>query len=238
MKLNCIIIDDEPLARKILKEYIDEIDFLELRASVENPVDAYKYLTGDKIDLMFLDIEMPKISGVELLRTNKNLPPVIITTAFPDHAVESYQLDVIDYLLKPVTLERFLKAAYKAKDFIELTANRKVMNAASPSFIFVKVNNKLEKLFVQDIYFVEGQSNYVMIYTKDLKLLTYSSLSAIIQNLPSEEFIQIHKSYIIALSKIDKLDNSSVDINGHVLPIGKTYKENTNKIIQGKILKG
>jgi DNA-binding LytR/AlgR family response regulator len=236
MKLRCLVIDDEPLARKIIEEYINELDFLHHCASVENPLEAYKYLDECMVDMIFLDIDMPKISGIEFLKNSKKLPPVIITTAHSKYAVESYQFDVIDYLLKPVTFEQFFKAVHKAKDFIELNRQLASKQKIAYSYIFIKSGNKHEKLYLDDLLYAEAQSNYIMLHTKTRKMMTYLTMNSLLQNLPADDFVQIHKSYIVSIGKIDKLDSAFVYINNKELPISRTYKDDFLKIIRKRSL--
>ncbi|MEJ7671752.1 MAG: LytTR family DNA-binding domain-containing protein [Chitinophagaceae bacterium] len=238
MNLTCIVVDDEPLARKVITEYIADTDFIELIGEAENSLKAMNLIATKKVDLIFLDIQMPKISGIEFLKINKNLPMVVFTTAFPEYAIEGYELDVIDYLIKPITYERFLKAAVKARDFFTIKSqaqSNKISNDAN--YFFIKCDNKLEKILFDDIFFIEGMSNYITLHTKIRKFITYLTMRSLIERLPEKLFIQIHKSYVVSISKIDRLDINEVWINDKALPISKSFKDQLMQSINGMIIK-
>lgn len=237
MKLRSVIIDDEPLARKVIREHIDDTNFLELVGEAENPVNGSSLLHNEQIDLIFLDIQMPKINGIEFLKNNKHLSPVILTTAFPEYALEGYGLDVLDYLVKPITYERFFKAAVKARDFIDMKNKASAKPAETFDYFFVKCDNKLEKIFFDDVLYVEGMSNYVIIHTMAKKYITYLTMRGIQEFLPQNLFIQIHRSYIVSICKISRLDINEVCINEKTLPISKGYKEQIMQTLDERIAK-
>ena len=222
MKLKCLIIDDEPLARKVIREYIEDIDFLELVGQAENPIKAVKLIEELKPTLLLLDIQMPKMSGIDFLKQTAKLPLVILTTAFSEYALEGYELDVIDYLLKPITFDRFLKAASKAKDYHELhlKAEQKSFN-----YFFIKCDGRLEKIFYDDVFYIEGMSNYIILYTRQKKLVVYMTLKGLKETLPADEFQQIHKSFIVAVSQIDSITANEVMIAGKILHVSRNFKE-------------
>ncbi|MBD0277330.1 MAG: response regulator transcription factor [Flavisolibacter sp.] len=238
MRWKCMIVDDEPLARKVLKEYIDDTDFLELSEEAGNPLKALNKMASGKIDIIFLDIQMPKLNGIDFLKSYKQLPPVILTTAFPEYALEGYELDVVDYLVKPITYERFLKAALKAKEYIELKqCTQPTQNTNVFPYFFIKCDNKLEKIFFADILFIEGLSNYIVIHTHEKKYITYLTMRSIEERLPGHEFVQIHRSYIVSIPQISRLDMNDVWIKDKVLPISKGYKEQLMQRINEQIVK-
>jgi DNA-binding LytR/AlgR family response regulator len=237
-KLNCIVIDDEPLAGKGLAEYIGEIDSLNCLSVVHNPAEAVRYLQD--ADLMYLDINMPGISGIEFLQQIKNPPLTIITTAYQQYALQSYELDVVDYLLKPISFPRFLKATTKAIDYLRLLQKGRAepLVAGSDDYFFVKSNSILEKIALREIVAVEALANYVLIHYADRKIMTYLTLKQIRDHLPEASFIQVHKSYIVSIEKIQKVEHDSLTVGSMEIPIGGSFKESvTQRILQGKILK-
>ncbi|HVS92542.1 MAG TPA: LytTR family DNA-binding domain-containing protein [Mucilaginibacter sp.] len=236
MKLNCVIIDDEPIARKLLQEYIEEIDFLELAGSAENPLKAAGLLAGQGVDLIFLDINMPKMSGMEFLRSSPNLPMVILTTAYEQYALEGFELAVIDYLVKPFSLERFLKACRKALEYKSLKDNGS--HSTPLEYIFVKSEGKLERVVLDELIYVQSLSNYIILRTNKSKLIVYLTIKGILENLPYDRFIQVHKSYIINAHKIDSIEGNTIRIQGEQIPIGQSfYDAAMGRILKGKFLK-
>ncbi|HTQ65802.1 MAG TPA: LytTR family DNA-binding domain-containing protein [Puia sp.] len=237
--LYCIIIDDEPLARKGLKEYIQDVDFLHCEGEFENPLKAMDLLLRKKIDLIFLDIQMPKITGLEFMKTLSQPPQVIFTTAYPHYAVEGFELNAIDYLLKPFSFERFWKAVVKVRNQIE--ANRQMIAGEpkiEPGHFFIKSDSRLIKIKYEDILFVEALQNYVAIYTKDKKHIAYLTFKSVEENLPQHQFLKIHKSFIVAIAKIESIEGNEIKIGSHSLPISRTSKEEVmEKILQNRYLK-
>jgi DNA-binding LytR/AlgR family response regulator len=235
MKINCIIIDDEPLARKGLKEYINDIDFLDLIGEFDNAAKATELLTTGNVQLLFLDIQMPKITGINFFKTLKNPPPVIFTTAYPQFALEGFDLNALDYLVKPVSFERFLKAAIRAKEYYEV---RQKNEKQDKDFFFIKADNKIEKIFFNEVLYVEALQNYVVIHTSARKYITYLTFKSIEEYLPSDNFFKTHKSYIVSASKIDNIEGSSIRIGHHNIPISRNEKEMVmDKLLKGKFLK-
>lgn len=196
MKLKCIIIEDEPVARKVLQEFIEEIDFLELKGYAENPLKAMPLLDGHDIDIIFLDINMPKINGIDFLKSYKTNARIIITTAYPVYAVEAYGLDVLDYLVKPVSFDRFLKACNKVKELSDLRNTAPVPSIKSTDHFFIKCENQIEKVFYDDLLYAEAMMNYVMLYTTAKKMMVYITMKGLEEQLPVETFIKVHKSFI------------------------------------------
>lgn len=239
LKINCLIIDDEPIARQGLQEYIEEIEFLQLVGQAENPLRALDFLNQQTIDLIFLDIEMPKISGIEFLKTLKNPPLVIFTTAYPQYALKGFELDVLDYLVKPIAFERFIKAVYKSRDFLELKSKALDNQAIKPSeYFFVKCDNKYEKITYQELLFGEALQNYVILHTASKKYITYLTLKNLEEQLPDNQFIKVHKSFIVAIDKIDHIEGNEITIQNRKIPISRTMREEVlQKIFANKLLK-
>jgi DNA-binding LytR/AlgR family response regulator len=233
MKLNCLIVDDEPLARKGLEEYVHEVSFLQLAGSCENAVKAAVKLNEGNVDLMLLDIQMPKLSGIEFLKTLKNPPLVIFTTAFSEYALESYSLDVIDYLVKPIPFDRFLKAVQKTFDFHAL---RQKAGATAEDYFFIKCDHKFEKVTYSDVLFVESMQNYCIIHTPERKLIAYITLSGLEEQLPANRFLKVHKSFIVSLEKIKALDGNDILIANCRIPISRSMKDDVVAKIMGNHL--
>ena len=241
MKINCVIIDDEPLARKGLKEYIADVDFLQLAGEFDNPVKAMDLLAKSDVHLLFLDIQMPKITGLDFLKTLQHAPPVIFTTAFPQFALEGFELNALDYLIKPISFDRFLKSAMRAKEFYEVRQKNNTEVAASTAtaeYFFIKSDNKLVKIAYDDILFAEALQNYVVIHTTDKKYITYLTFKSVEDYLPSAQFIKTHKSYIISASKIDSIEANDIRIGPHHIPISRNLKDEVmERLLKGKFLK-
>jgi DNA-binding LytR/AlgR family response regulator len=239
MKLQCIIIDDEPLARKGLKEYIEDVDFLTLIGEFDSPLKAMELISSGNVHLIFLDIQMPKITGLQFFKSLQQAPPVIFTTAYPQYALDGFELNALDYLVKPVSFDRFLKAALKAKEYYELRGqNKSAESNIASDYLFIKVDGKLLKVVYDDILFVEAVQNYVMIHTKEKKLMTYLTFHSIEEFLPSNLFIKTHKSYLVATSKIESIDGNIIQIGNHSIPISRNLKDEVmEKIMNSRFLK-
>ena len=239
MVINCIIIDDEPLARAGLKEYIADIDFFNLLGEFDNALAASEIIGSGKVQLLFLDIQMPKISGINFFKTLANPPAVIFTTAFPQYALEGFEVNALDYLVKPVSFDRFYKAALKAKEFLMQKQNDKAVGQeAASSYFFIKADNSLVKIMFNDILFVEALQNYVTIYTKTKKYISYLTFKSVEEYLPVDAFIKVHKSFIIAANQVDSIDGNEIFIGQHRIPISRTLKEAVvEKLVSGKFLK-
>lgn len=239
MTLNCLIIDDEPLARKGLKEYIADVDFLNLVGEFDNPLKATNALSSQPVQLLFLDIHMPKISGIDFLKTLQHPPLVILTTAYPQYALEGFDLSVLDYLLKPISFDRFFKAVLKAKDHYQARqATVAAPETPRDDYIFIKADNKLVKLAYNDILFVEALQNYVAIHTPEKKYITYLTFKSIEESLPAEQFLKVHKSYLVAVSKISSIEGNEIIAGTHHIPISRNLKEEVmEKLLKGRFLK-
>lgn len=238
MKLNCVIIDDEPLARKGMKEYVQDIDFLNLVGEFENPVKAMDCLASGQVQLLLLDIQMPKLSGLELLKSLQFPPQVILTTAYPQYALEGYELNVLDYLLKPISFERFLKAVMKAKTYYELQNQATDHHGTGNTHFYVKADNKHIRLAYDDVWFVEALQNYVAIHGPNGKLLSYLTLSAVEKQLPPGIFIKVHKSFIVNMEKITAIEGNEVWVGSNRIPISRQLKEELmQRVVENKLLK-
>jgi DNA-binding LytR/AlgR family response regulator len=239
MLINCIIIDDEPLARKGLKEYIADTDFLNLIGEFDSPVKATALLGSGNTHLLFLDIQMPKITGIDFFKSLQHAPPVIFTTAYPQYALDGFDLNALDYLVKPISFERFLKAALKAKEYYEVRQqNEETAPGKKEDYFFIKADNKLVKISFDEILFVEALQNYVTIHTADKKYITYLTFKSVEEYLPGDRFIKTHKSYIISASKINSIEGNDIRIGNHHVPISRNEKEDVmDKLLKGKFLK-
>lgn len=234
LKIKCIITDDEPFARKGLINYVSQIDFLDLRGSCENALELNSLIKQEPVDLLFLDIEMPYMTGIDFLKNLPVRPRVIFTTAYEKYALQGFELEVLDYLLKPIPFDRFLKAANKAFDYF------RGQQAPAPveDYIFVKADSKLEKIHFTDILFAEALENYVAIYTREKKVITHLTLKMLQEKLSPASFIQPHKSYIAAIDKINSIEGNILHIGNYQVPISKYQKEEVmEKIVNSKLLK-
>lgn len=234
-RLTCLIVDDEPVARKVIRELADQVPFLEVREQCENVARLEAALQRNPIDLIFLDIEMPKRSGLDYLHSTATKPMVILTTAFPNYALDGYELDVIDYLLKPIALSRFLKAVYKAKEYHELREHPGQDVLAG--YLFVRSDKHIEKVDLKDILYFETMGNYVMIHTESKKIIAYLTMKGIESQLPPSHFIKIHQSFLVAVARIDALEGNTVRLGGRQLPISRSYRINFIKRIEERMLK-
>ncbi len=223
MMLNCLIVDDEPLARKQAEAYVSRTPFLKLIGSVRNSTMAKAILDREAVDLIFLDIKMPLMSGIEFIKEHEIFQQIIFITAFPEYAVDGFELEVTDYLMKPVTYERFLKAARKA--LLKVSGSDTIKQITDqPNYFYVKHNQRYEKIWMDDIIYIESMLNYVSIITRKKKYIIYSSLKQIEESLPVAGFVRIHKSFIAAIDKITLLENQQLLIGGVLLPISRSKK--------------
>ena len=234
MGISALIIDDEPLARNIIKEYSRNIPALNILGECADAVEASQFLLQNHIDLIFLDINMPKISGIDFLRNLVHPPMVILTTAYSEYALEGYELNIIDYLKKPFSFERFFKAYLKAEDYYQIRKNYQtdVETTNQKQFIFLKSDKKNIKINISEICFIEGLGDYIKVYTSSQKYISNLSMKKIIDCLPHEKFLRIHKSYIIAIDKIETFEGNLVKINNSKLPVGNNYKNDLLNFIR------
>jgi len=228
--MNCIAIDDEPLALQLITQYCEKVPFLQLKKVFTNPDEATVFLHQNSIDLIFLDIQMPDINGLQFYKniSTSNKPQVIFTTAFKDYAVDGFNVDAVDYLLKPFEFDRFLKAVYKAKEYMEFLSSQDLQMSS----IFIKANYEMMKINLKDIDLIEALDDYIKIYIKPSPILTLMTLKGIQEKLPSKEFIRIHRSYIIPLAKVEKFSKSKVFVAGKELPIGTSYSDVYDLLLQ------
>lgn len=216
--MRCLIIDDEPAARDILKTYIADTEELQLVGESKNALEARSALKENEIDLLFLDINMPRLSGIDFLKTLDHPPKVILTTAYSEYALDGYELDVVDYLLKPFSFDRFLKAVEKVGRSIS-------QPSAEDEYITIKADGKLYRVPYDQILFAESQADYITVHTKDQKITFYQTMKDLCERLPEHQFIRIHRSFLVSLSCIEFVEGNQVKIGEHKLPIGKSYKE-------------
>lgn len=227
VKLRCVITDDEPLARKGLQSYLEKIDFLELVALCEDGIQLGNVLKEQPVDLIFLDIEMPYLSGIELLSGLTNPPKVIIVSAYEQYALKGFELEVADYLLKPVSFERFYKAVNKVYDWFV----KEKTDESQPESIFIKTTQKYEKVDFADILFVEALDNYISVQTAKKRYITHATLSAFIKRLPPHNFVQIHKSFVVNVEKVTSLEGNLLGIDTYKLPVSKSYRTEIKEML-------
>ena len=229
-KYSCIIIEDEPLALNRTRDYVNKIPFLNLCATFENALSGLAYLKNNEVDLLFLDINMDELSGIELLESSKINSQVIITTAYQEYALKGYELNVTDYLIKPFTFNRFLQAVNKAQENIS-----KRIPETAPDFIFVKTENRLEKITLNEIIYIEGMRDYRRIHAVTKKIMTLQNFGELEQLIPSNLVCRVHKSFMVAINKIESVERSRIKIADQLIPISDTYKDLFFKIINNKI---
>ena len=224
-KITCIITDDEPFARKGLQSYVEKIEFLELKGVCEDALQLSNMLQQNPVDLLFLDIQMPHLTGVDFIRAPSNPPKVIFTTAYEQYALQGFELDVMDYLLKPINFDRFLKAALKALDYYALTASKASEAAPQAPYMFIKANGKLEKINFDELLFIEGMENYVAVYLPNKRLITHITIKSLFEKLPEGEFIQTHKSFVVAVDKVESIEGNTLSIGQHKIPVSKYLRD-------------
>ena len=223
MNFKCVIVDDEPLARKLIRSHVSKIEGLEVTAECSDAIEGSNFLRNHRVDLIFLDIQMPEIDGLQFVGTLKDPPAVIFTTAFRDFALEAFELDVIDYLLKPISFDRFTKAVNK---FFERKANSssKLIELADVAFIYLKADRKIHKIAIDDITYIESMDEYVRVHLQTKVLVTRESISSLQNKLGANSFVRIHRSFIIATKFISSVSSDGVEIRGKLLPFGRAYK--------------
>jgi two-component system, LytTR family, response regulator len=234
--LNCLIVDDEPLARNLISEYVSKVPSLKLITTCSSALAAMEVLRVEQIDVLFLDIQMPELTGISLLKTLQKKPLVILTTAYSQYALEGYELDVVDYLLKPITFERFLKAIDKINHRVSAQPLEIIKTEVSnePPYVFVKDGTRLVKVFINEILYVEGLKDYVTIHTKTQKVITLQRLKALEDILPADKFMRIHHSYIIAFHAIDSVQKGEVKIGNVLIPVSESYKKAFKDFIESR----
>lgn len=241
-KFSCIIVEDEPLARNLITSYVSKLPRLELLGSFSNGLEALNYLHDHQVDILFSDIQMPEITGIGLLKLLKNKPIVILTTAYSEYALEGYELEVFDYLVKPISFERFVNSVEKAvrrlESLIVGTENTQIVTTeiseAKPDFIFVKDGTKLIKVNFKDILYFEGLKDYVCVYTTERKIVSLLTMKSLENTLPSDQFIRIHNSFIVSVKSITEIEKDRVLIGKNLLPISDSYKKTFKEFIESR----
>ncbi len=241
MKINCIAIDDEPLALEKMKDYISKVPFLNLMATFDNGIDSLEYLRQNDVDLMFLDIQMDDFTGIQMLESLMDAPKVILTTAYDEYALKGYELSVSDYLLKPISFDRFVKSVEKVYSEIEKESKVELVEMnqdqdPQSEFIFVKSDYKLQKVRFDDIQYIEGMKDYLRIVTPSKRLMVLQNFKKMEEALPDNKFIRVHKSYIVAVDKIDSIGKKSLIVGEQQIPIGESYKKNFFDFLENKSL--
>jgi len=234
MKYSCLIVDDEPIAIRVVKNHLQNFVNIDIAGECANATEAIEFLGQHQIDLMFLDIQMPQLSGIELIRSLQHPPGIIITTAYRDFAVDAFDLDVVDYLLKPFSLSRFAKAIakfYQQKN--EASLNSVSVNSTlKPNYIFLKADKKIYKIEIDDLLYIESLSDYVIVHTKTDHITTKDRISKLLEMLPSNQFIRIHRSYIVSIRYIDAILAGTIEIGKQKLPIGRNYKKQVESFLK------
>jgi DNA-binding LytR/AlgR family response regulator len=234
MKLQCLVVDDEHLARKGMEKYIGNADGLELLQSCDSAITAMEVLQKVNVDILFLDIQMPQMTGITMLKQLQHKPATIITTAYPNYALEGFELDVMDYLIKPIPFPRFVKAVTKAKEYLKL----KQTDSHPEDYFFIKCDHRYEKIEFDDLLFAEAMQNYVVLHTTTKKFISHLTFKSVEEFLPASKFIKVHKSYIVALSKIDSIEGLEIKIGKHMINVSRNQKDEImNAILGSRLLK-
>ncbi|MBN1997790.1 response regulator transcription factor [candidate division KSB1 bacterium] len=229
--MKCIVVDDEPLAHRVLEKYISSLSSLELLKTCHNALEALSFLHQNKVDLMFLDIKMPELNGLEFLKTLTFPPQIIITTAYSEYALQGYEFSVVDYLLKPFSFARFLKAVNKVIDKTEEKGTSGSLQETTEDYIFLKEDKINHKVLYSEIRYIEGCGNYIKVYTNQKMLVVAETMTAIEKKLPSKLFTRVHKSYMVSIAKIKQIEGNLVKIGDKGIPIGKFYKMRVNEVL-------
>jgi len=238
MKLKTIAIDDEPLALKLVSDYISKTPFLELIGTFDNPLDAIDFLSNQMADLIFVDIQMPDLSGIEFTRSLENAPKIVFTTAYEKYALEGFKLNAIDYLLKPFSYEEFLKAAAKARKQAELEANSLPTAEINNQFLFLKSEYKIRRINFDDILYIEGLKDYIKVYTMgdEKPVLSLNSIKSLEQKLPEEKFMRVHRSFIVNLDRIETIERSRIIFGKTYIPVSDQYKDKFQEYLDKNFL--
>ncbi len=239
MTINCLVVDDEPVARKGIANYVEQTPFLNLVSTCKSALEANDFLRDYQIDLMFLDIQMSDLTGIEFIRSLNDPPAFIFTTAFRDYATEGFELNALDYLVKPISFQRFLKAANKARTHFE--TQQQLLQKQSPSeagHFFIKSDGQYIKINLEDVLYFESERDYIFIHTEQKRHLTLLSLKQLEKELPSEKFIRVHRSYIVALDRVELMDGNLLKIQGKKIPVSRSMQDTVyKKLIEGKLWK-
>jgi len=235
--IRCLVVDDEPLALDILTDYIEKIPFLQLVAATTSAFEALAIAQKDEVDLIFLDVQMPELTGIQFLKIINGRCNVILTTAYSQYALDGYELDVTDYLLKPIAFDRFYKSVLKVQNMAQgnvTVTNTKAAGNSLNTYIFVKIEHRIQKIYLDDILYIEGLKDYISIFTRSERIITLQHLKKMEESLPAGRFIRVHKSYIVAIDKIESIERSRIQIADKIIPIGDTYRDGFFKIIEDK----
>lgn len=236
--IRCLVVDDEPLALDIIEDYIAKVPFLELVKSTTSAIEGLSLVQNDGIDLVFLDVQMPELTGLQFLKIMNGKCDVILTTAYSQYALEGYELDVIDYLLKPIAFDRFYKAAQKVlqqrQNSSPISLPAPIIRPQAHNFIFVKTEHKIQKIYLDDILYIEGLKDYISIFSKTERIITLQNMKKMEEALPLGRFIRVHKSYIVALDKIDSIERSRIQIADKIIPVGDTYREGFFRLVDNR----
>ncbi|MBO9565620.1 MAG: response regulator transcription factor [Niastella sp.] len=234
MKIKCLLVDDEPPAVDLITTYIERVGDLEIVGKCNNAIEAFGFLQKTKVDLLLLDIQMPKMTGLDLIRALHDRPKIIVITAYREFAADGFDLDVLDYIVKPVSFDRFLKAIAKYNQYTLLRQTEtpeQAPDAFEKAYMYFKVNKQVKKVFLKDIIYIESIKDYVKIVTTDKPLITYQRLGYMEEKLPENKFLRIHKSYIIAIDRISGYNNDLINVDGFELPLGRSYKQGFLKVV-------
>jgi DNA-binding LytR/AlgR family response regulator len=241
MKINCIAIDDEPLALDIIREYCSKVSFLNLLRTFDNAIESIDYLRTNTVDLIFLDIQMEELTGIQLLNALKTRPYVVFTTAYERYAIQGFELDVVDYMLKPISFDRFIKGVNKVFDRMQMDAgtpkaDAQKPRAEEPAFFFVKTETRMERIENQDVLYVEGMGDYWRIVTKTRRIMTLMNAKKLEEVLREPQFCRVHKSYFIALDKIESIERNRIKISDQYIPVSETYHKAFFDLVERKKL--
>ncbi|MEM8895272.1 MAG: LytTR family DNA-binding domain-containing protein, partial [Bacteroidota bacterium] len=234
--LKCIVIDDEPLAVEVLESYIARIDHLELAGTFNNAIKAFEFLQQNAVDLIFLDIQMPRLTGLEFAKTLTHPPKIIFTTAYREFALEGFELEAIDYLLKPIAFDRFLKAIGKLVPEAPSTPEPVVKFSDDDPFIYFKVDKKMVKIRLGDILYIESLKDYVKVVTSEKEIITHQQISYMEHKLPENQFIRVHRSFIVAIDKVEAFSATDIEMGKHHIPIGRNYKNEVTSTLGTNVL--
>lgn len=239
MKISCLVIDDEPVARKGLALYVSQTPFLELVGTCKSALEATAIMHEQDVDLLFLDIQMPELSGIDFMKSLEQPPVVIFTTAYRDYAIEGFELNALDYLVKPISFQRFLKAANKAQGHFEMLRQQSPVAAgAKDDYFFIKSDGQFIRIKLEDVLYFESEKDYVFIYTRQKRYLTLLSLKQLEKELPGDRFLRVHRSFIVSLDKVELMEGNQVVIGDRKIPVSRTLHETIyNKLIAGRLWK-
>ncbi|MFL5808703.1 MAG: LytR/AlgR family response regulator transcription factor [Flavisolibacter sp.] len=229
--IRCLVVDDEPLAREILRRHIAEVPMLQICGECNNAIETISFLQTHPVDLVFLDIRMPQLNGIELLKILKQLPRVIFTTAHAEYALEGYDLDVVDYLLKPIRFERFLKAVHKALQLNHVPEQTPASEKAQEAFVYFRADRKMVKVLLNDILYIESMKDYVKINTSKGMIVTKQSISSVQEMLPEQLFIRTHRSFIVSITRVNSYTSELIDLDKTQIPIGKLFRSDVLKTL-------